>query len=550
VERTTVFGPVRGSDDRARNGTWCWKGVPYAQPPVGALRWRAPADPLPWSTTRQATDFAAASKQTGRLYGPGAHNRYDPSIGATLGQPLGEEDSLYLNIWQADTPDTAPLPVLVWVHGGSNVCGYTADPVYDGATLTRAAGMVVVSVAYRLGIFGFLDLPALHTGDPCEDAGNFALLDILQALAFVQHNIAAFGGDPGCVTLMGQSAGAVNVLALLTSPMVCRRARPLFHRLVALSGGISTAATLPPGGIATVPDRGVTRARANALVSALLVAEGSASDEDTARALAQTLPPGELAARLRAAPADSLLEHVRTRLAPRSLAAAQVIPDGWVVATDPITAIREGRHVRVPVLAGTTRDEGRLFPAHLALRPDLGGASGRRIDDAEVFAIAWHNDPERPATTTVAHWIPAACLPVDAPGTGFAARCARLTACWFEALRDDLLDALASRQPEVWCYRFDWNQLPAPFDTLYGAAHAFDLPFLFGNFGPSLHARIAFTQANSAGRIALSRSMMASLGAFARSGDPNHPALGRPWRAWPRQLVFDATAADLRLTGG
>ncbi len=160
---------------------------------------------------------------------------------------MGSEDCLYLNIWRpANRHDD--LPVIVFVHGGSNVSGYTADPVYDGAALAKAAHAVVVTVNYRLGIFGFLNLPQLKSGvDPSEDSGNFALLDIIKALKFVRHNIERFGGDPHRVTLMGQSAGAIDVYALLTSPLVVNAHRKLFHRAVPLSGGISLASNLPPG---------------------------------------------------------------------------------------------------------------------------------------------------------------------------------------------------------------------------------------------------------------------------------------------------------------
>jgi len=164
MQRETRWGPVVGADDSAASGTWSWKGVPYAAPPVGELRWRAPQDPPRWTQPRSATVFAPACVQTGRLYGPGLNNRYDETIGSTLGQTVGSEDCLFLNIWTPASRPARPRPVLVFVHGGSNVTGYTADPVYDGAVLAREQDMVVVSVNYRLGVFGFLDLAALKTG--------------------------------------------------------------------------------------------------------------------------------------------------------------------------------------------------------------------------------------------------------------------------------------------------------------------------------------------------------------------------------------------------
>lgn len=548
LQRDTPWGAVVGSSDAAASGTWRWLGVPYAAPPVGERRWRAPQDPQPWAAPRPTQAFAPACAQTGRLYGPGENNRYDESIGRSLGRPLGQEDCLYLNIWTPASRAERPRPVLVFVHGGSNVTGYTADPVYDGATLAREQDMVVVTVNYRLGAFGFLDLPALKTGRRDEDSGNFALLDLVKALEFVAGSIAQFGGDPQRVTLMGQSAGAVNVYALLSSPMLVARGQPLFHRVVALSGGLSTAATLPKGGIPGVLPRKVWATRGEALLLEALVAAGRAPDLDTARTLVAQ-QGGEATARwLRTLPADTVLETVRTRLGPRRMAASNPIPDGWVEAEDPIAAVRAGRYVQVPVLAGHTRDETKLFPQLFALRPDLGGVSGRLLDDAAVFSLAARYDPDAAPQTTLAQWIPPAYLPVTAPGTGFDARAAELDRVWFAAIRDDMLGALRSRQPQVWGYEFEWDELPAPFDSIFGAAHAFDLPFVFGNFGPSLFSRVMFSQANEAGRSALSQAMRHSLGAFVHHGDPQHPALGQPWPAWPGRFVFDADAQQTRLS--
>src|SRR5206468_11421565 len=144
--------------DSATTGTYAWKGVPFAKPPVGELRWKKPVDPHAWTSPSPTQQFGNACVQYGRIYGPGANNRYDATIGTTLNQAVGSEDCLYLNIWRPAN-DQDELPVIVFVHGGSDVSGYTADPVYDGAALAKAARAVVVSVNYRLGIFGFLDVP-------------------------------------------------------------------------------------------------------------------------------------------------------------------------------------------------------------------------------------------------------------------------------------------------------------------------------------------------------------------------------------------------------
>ena len=539
LQRDTPWGPVIGIDDVRATGTWSWKGIPYARAPVGKERWRAPQAPDRWTVARPATAFAPACVQTGRLYGPGLNNRYDETIGTSLGKTVGSEDCLYLNVWTPAAPAAAPRPVIVFVHGGSNITGYTADPVYDGAALARREDAVVVSVNYRLGVFGFLNQARLKTGQREEDSGNFALLDIVKALEFVSASAAAFGGDPQRVTLMGQSAGAVNVYALLTSPMMVARHQPLFHRVIALSGGISTARTLPKGAIAGVQPKALWAARGDALLHELLIAEGRAHDEDGARRLASEAGPAP-ADSLRAASADMILGLVRTRLTQRGMAASNPIPDGWVVAEDPIDAIRAGRYVHVPVLAGHTRDETKLFPQLFAMRPDLGGISGRLLDDAALFALASRYDPEAAPRTAIEQWIPAAYLPATTPVTGFDARAAELDRIWFMAIRDDVLNALRAQQESVWAYEFDWDALPAPFDRIFGAAHTFDLPFVFGNFGPSLYSRISFTRANEPGRLALSGAMQNALGAFARTGDPNHPRLGTAWQAWPTRLRFDA----------
>jgi para-nitrobenzyl esterase len=543
MQRNTKWGPIVGSDDSARNGTWSWKGVPYAKPPVGALRWRAPQEPQTWSTPRDAAAFAPACVQTGRLYGPGLHNRHDETIGSTLGKTVGSEDCLYLNVWTPASLSSKPRPVIVFVHGGSNITGYTADPVYDGATLARNEDAVVVSVSYRLGIFGFLNLSALKTGDREDDSGNYALLDIVKALEFVQTHASNFGGDPQRVSLMGQSAGAVNVYALLTSPMLSARSKPLFHRVVALSGGISTAASLPKGAIAGVLPASLWATRGEALLVETLVADGRAPDAAAARQLASDHGSAEMARWMRARSPDALLGIVRTRLAARGMAASNPIPDGWVVATDPIEAVRAGRYVRVPVLAGHTRDETKLFPQLFAMRPDFGGASGRLLDDAAVFALVSRYDAEATPQTTIEQWVPKAYLPPSTPVTGFDARAAELDRLWFAAIRDDVLNALRAQQSQVWAYEFEWDALPEPFDRIFGAAHSFDLPFVFGNFGPSLYSRISFTRSNEPGRLALSRAMQAALGAFARDGDPNHPTLRTNWPTWPGRVVFDADAA-------
>jgi len=538
VTRHTHFGQVVGIDDSDNSGTYAWKGVPFAKPPVGNLRWRAPVDPDAWHKPRLAQQFGNACVQYGRIYGPGANNRYDLTIAQTLNQAVGSEDCLYLNIWRP-AHKHGLLPVIVFVHGGSNVSGYTADPVYDGAALAKAANAVVVSVNYRLGIFGFLSLAQLKDGvDAVEGSGNFALLDIIKAFEFVNRDIVHFGGNPASVTLMGQSAGAINVYAMLTSPLVVQRPAKdrLFDRAVPLSGGISLATNLPPGSLPTLNPASVYVAQGNALLTNQLIVDGLATDAASAQAYIASHTAAELASYMRSRTPAALLGTLLTRLAALGLAGSGPIPEGVVLPVDPIAAINAGNYLKVPILAGNTRDEAKLFPTFLVL---FGGPSGRLVTDAQLFTLQF--DATTAANVKIEQWIPAFYLPVTTPGTGFNARTDLLNAIFFGRSRDNVLNALKSQQEDVWYYRFDWDQEPAPWNDIYGAAHVFDLPFVFGNFGPSLFANTINSTANRPGRLDLSDAMMRSIAAFAKRGDPNNHALGVDWPTWPRTLLFDAT---------
>jgi para-nitrobenzyl esterase len=535
--RSTHLGVVVGSDDSGASGTLSWKGIPYAKPPIGPLRWRAPQEADAWGDNPRITQrFGNACAQNGRIFGPGSNNTYDATIGTTLNTAVGDEDCLTLNIWRpADA--RKGLPVIAFVYGGSNVSGYSADPVYDGAALARRAGAVVVTLNYRLGVFGFFNLAQLKTGtDAANDSGNFALLDIQQALRFVQRNIDAFGGDPRNVTLMGQSAGAINVYALMTA----RSSAGLFHKAVPLSGGISLAGNLPAKSIPTLNPASAYAAQGGGLLGHLLVADAVVPDLAAAPAWAASRGAAGVAEYLRGKSAATILGTVLAR----GLNTSGPIPDGSFLPADPIGAIAAGNYQRVPVLAGMTGEEGKLFAR---LLPLLGGPSGFRVADADLFNLMARFTPgaDAPKLTDI---VDAAYLPVTTQGTGYNARTALLAGAFMGRARDNVLNTLAAQQPGVWYYQFNWAQEPAPWNDVYGAAHAFDLPFLFGNFGPSLFGRVIASDANRAGRMALSQAMMDSLGAFARSGDPNHAGLGVSWQPWPKQLIFDASASQLAVS--
>jgi len=535
--RPTSAGKVEGVDDSAATGTWSWKGVPFAEPPVGPLRWRAPVEPKAWSGIRPAATFGPACLQIGRMFGPGANNTYDLTIASTMGQPLGSEDCLTLNIWRPASTEN-DLPVLVFVHGGSNISGYAADPLYDGAALAKATNAVVVTVQYRLGVLGFLSVPQLHVGGTAgDDSGNFALLDNMAALRFIQHNIASFGGNPGNVTLSGESAGANNVLAVMTSPM----AKGLFHRMIALSGGISLDSNLPTGASPALNHASVAAAQGQAVLESLVIAAGKAADTVGAQAWIATQSPAQIAEFMRGQDGNALLETVLAK----GLNTANPIPDGSVVPLNPIESIAAGDYVKVPTIVGNTREEGKLFAA---LLPLFGGKPGFIVDDATRFTMMYDFDPDAPPSLTTADLVDASYLPVTTAGTGFNARTQLITQLLFEANSANLLGTLKTQQANVWQQRFDWAQEAAPWNEVYGAAHAFDLAFMFGNFGPSIVSGVIGGNANKAGRVALSGAMQASLSAFMREGDPNAPALGVTWAPWPARLLLDATPTALAVT--
>ncbi len=185
---------------------------------------------------------------------------------------------------------------------------------------------------------------------------------------------------------------------------------------------------------------------------------------------------------------------------------------------------------------------------HFLAAPAFGGKPGLIISDGDRFKLMMRFDPNAAPTVSLGDLVDPSYLPVDAPSTGYHARLAVFGRRLFENNRDAMLDALKASQPNIWHYQFDWDEEPAPWSDVYGAAHLFDLFFVFGNFGPSLLANVVGGKANEVGRQALSAAMMHALGAFARAGDPNTTELGISWPTWPRKLHFDAGLTDTRIT--
>lgn len=295
----TRQGAVRGEQ---AGGTWSFKGIPYAAPPVGALRWRPPADAAAWSGVRDALAFGASCPQR-----------------SADGGSTGDEDCLTLNVWTPVERPPAPAPVLVFVHGGAHFAGASSVPVYDGRALSEAGDAVVVTLNYRLGALGFLAHASFGAENASGASGNYGYLDQLHALRWVQDNVAAFGGDPARVLLFGQSAGGYGVCMQLASPL----ARGLFSRAMILSGGCTamTKAVAETSGAGIAGRLGCSGAGVAACLRAKSVAE----------LLALPVNDGQ---------ADSV------RAGP--------VIDGWFLPTHPLGRLSGNT---VPVIVSTTKDE-------------------------------------------------------------------------------------------------------------------------------------------------------------------------------------------------
>ncbi len=410
----TDKGPIRG---RQAVGLDVFLGVPFARPPLGDLRWRDPQPVKPWHGMREATQFSASCMQEA----PPAAS--PPPYTAEFVTPSDiSEDCLYLNVW-APKPARRPRPVLVFVHGGAFQAGSTSVPIYDGANLARA-GAVVVTINYRLGVFGYLAHPALTKESPLGSSGNYGLLDMIAALRWVQANIARFGGDPANVTISGQSAGGIAVNDLLAAPL----AKGLFQHAIAESGPtlglkMSPLARVEIGGEAFFK-------RANATSLAQLRAMPAAQIFTIFRGPANPLPP----------------------FFPLPVMDGKIVISDPEIPTNPIVS-------RVPLIVGFNRDEAPAAPTTAAkFAVSVRAAYGALADR---FLAAY------PHAT-------------DAEATRSAEQLSR------EARIAGLLDwakrrMLASRQ-RVYVYLFD-HPYPGVDAKRLGAFHTAEVPFIFGNLG-------------------------------------------------------------------
>jgi para-nitrobenzyl esterase len=318
-------GIVQGSGSDA-SGVRAFKGIPFAAPPVGDLRWKAPEPVAPWEGVRMATEFGARPMQS-RIFSDMIFRDPGPS-----------EDCLYLNVWTPAKSAGEHLPVMVWIFGGGFQAGGSSEPRQDGKALAKK-GVVVVSMNYRLGIFGFFSHPGLSQESGRGASGNYGIMDQVAALRWVQRNIAAFGGDPSNVTIFGESAGSYSVSVQMATPL----ARGLFHKAIGESGSVVGARRTPSH------------------VAPLRAAE-KAGEEFGASLGAKTL------ADLRAIPAATLLkesgeEKFRTG----------VVVDGYVLPKDMRSIYEAGEQAHVPLLAGWNADESRVYAVFGDKRPTAAG---------------------------------------------------------------------------------------------------------------------------------------------------------------------------------
>ncbi len=447
-------GPISGT---AHDDVRTYLGIPYAAPPVGVLRWRPPQPVAAWKEVRPCTEFGPACPQPKQKEG----GKYS-------------EDCLSLNVWTPAGKTGAHLPVMVWIHGGGFNFGASSLAEYHGANLARQ-GVVVVTLNYRLGPLGYLVHPGLDRESPRGTSGNYGLLDQIAALKWVRRNIAAFGGNPKNVTIFGQSAGSRSVSLLLLSP----QARGLFHRAIAQSGGpILGSEYLNPafnGDKAAVSKMG----------------------EELARRLGCSGPDALTC--MRAKPAEEVIAAAAcdTGLFAEEIFFAPVF-DGGVLPKNPLAAFRNGRQQAVPVITGSTANEGALY---LTGEEDLGLARYEKFLAARFGAQTKEALAVFPAATDA-----------DVPGAidrvitvGANVQPARLTA-----------GSAARTGNRAWVFHF--TRVPATrLAKSGGAHHGVDLAYVFGN----LDEPGAYNGTDHA----LSRTVMGYWVNFARSGNPNGPGL-------------------------
>ncbi len=486
---STPYGDVLGYPVAAdASPILAWRGIPYATPPVGKLRFRAPRPLQPWSGVLDGLEFGAMAPQ-----GRDSPVPIDPSLSIS-------EDCLTLNVW-APRPDAELRPVLVWIHGGAYSLGSSAQRVYDGRNLSENGDVVVVTINFRLGPFGFLDLSSFSTDEHTFET-NLGLRDQIAALQWVRECISAFGGDPDQVTVFGESSGGASVTTLMTSP----KAEGLFQRAIVQSA---------PATSVYGPDRGA------AVASRFLELVG-VDREDI----------GELFdmhfTRLVTA-GDTLCYEIPTTV-PGTLGLSPVV-DGDTVPRYPVAAFQKGLSHKIPLIIGTNHDEPSIFRF---MKSPLMPITSDTV--SEMFRAIAHDHADLPAYRVAE--IMAAYPDRDKPaGAQAISRDAGflMPSVW-------IADG-HSRHSPTWMYRFD-HATPMLKAARVGAGHATELPYVFGNFG-TLSRDPTFWLGGRKPAMAVSARMQRRWLAFARYGVPAALDASKHWAPYTEQarwtLVIDAS---------
>jgi para-nitrobenzyl esterase len=504
--------------------TLVWHGLPYAKPPVGNLRWRAPQPAENWTGTRDATQRHSECVQAETT------TRWQRT--ATM---VGSEDCLIADIYWPNRSgyEAEKLPVYVWIHGGSNNFGTAKQ--YDGRALVENSDVVMVVLQYRLGPLGWFFHPEVQTGgaDPLSDSGNFGTMDTVQALKWIKSNIADFGGDPDNVTITGESAGAHNVLNLMVSP---EAGNDLFHQAVSQSGAMTTRSTNSARTSANSHIEWLIRLIEDRKTPATPISPAQATQ------MRQNMEAaGTLNAYLRAAPGRDLYQAVFNY---SQLSSYGGIEDGNVIpAGGWLPAFNSGNFNNVPIILGANEYEQKSFmPLYGSV---LKGAlpsvpSPPNKTWLDLLDVAFEG------TQTIDDVLPTQKDKDTYEVTGYNGGRA-----WRAKYVDELARIITQVQPNTYAYDFRWGTQsgPAPFNFIYGAGHASEISFFHGA-GEGLF-NLPFTAQNEPGRKDLQNAMMDYLADFARGGNPNgnFSKDELAWQPWSntagadKVIVFDANDA-------
>lgn len=469
-------GRIRGT--LLERGGASFKGIPFAEAPAGNLRWREPRPVRPWSGVRDAREYGAPCAQNA-----GGHM-----------METSQEDCLFLNVWAPEWPPKGRRPVMFWIHGGGNFGGTASTPRFDGETLARH-GVVLVSANYRLTIFGFFAHPELTRESPHHASGNYGLMDQIAALQWVRDNVAKFGGDPGNVTIFGQSAGAVDADVLMTSPL----ARGLFQKVIAESGTVTRSPDAATLGMTALG--GVMKVKEGPVSYSDAADRGEAEKAGAQLAAMLNAPEHGTLSFLRGLPASELL---KASAAPRmSIGPANgVAVDGWVLPQAPAEVFAMGQEQRVPFLIGNNSRERTPPPMPVKeLRGAMVAMYGPLAAQAfQLYGLAGAGLAVDPLYgDAAAQWV------VDT-----MYRCPVVAQlAWHAAAGNTGFE-----------YQFD---LAPPGREALGAVHGAEVPYVFG----ALAERYAPADREMAAAIEQYWTN------FAKSGDPN--GAGLP--VWPK---FDA----------